>query len=274
MELAETEFLRFTFILIYLGWYNPYPNSNICPNKQIFKTKFGSVLKQTAVSAGLLIGEYSSSNIVDFISVSLGTKAFAQHITLGNISLINFAFSSGFLSTNAILIGNNAGKNSSLNVKKIIKISSITSILTFIPILILICIFPLEIVRFFAESEDVWKSDDMTQLVYISCISNFFNFQQANVQGFLRGLGIINLTFAVTFICYCLGLPCFCYLFAFYLNWKLKGIWFSMLCINFIVLIFNLIILWSIDIEKICKDFKDEDDDDCVKDKDCLIQNN
>ena len=256
-----TELLRFLCVFIFSGCCNPYPKSNICPSKEIFNSKFCSVLKLTALSAGLFVGESGGYNIVEFITARMGETIFAQHVTLVNMTLITFSFSGGFLNTNAILVGNYAGRNSPSNVRKIIKISTIISLLVFIPILISIAIFPIQLLKFFSESDDVWGSNGMTQLVYISCINNFFDFQQSNIQGFLRGLGIMNMMFFVTFISYCLVLPGLCYLFAIYLNWKLKGIWLSMLFINFMVFLFNLIILSMSNIEKLCEDYEDEDDE-------------
>ena len=258
-----TELLRFLCVFIFSGCCNPYPKSNICPSKEIFNSKFCNILKLTAVSAGLFLAESGGYNIVQFITARMGETIFAQHVTLLTITYITYSFSGGFLNTNAILVGNYAGRNSPLNVRKIIKISSIISLLVFIPILISIAIFPTQLLKFFAESDDVWGSIGMTQLVYISCINNFFDFQQANIQGFLRGLGIMNTMLFVTFVCYCLLLPGLCYYFGIYLDYKLKGIWLSMLFINFIVFLFNLIILSTINIEKICKDYENEN---CIDD--------
>ena len=269
-----TELLRFLCVFIFSGCCNPYPKSNICPSKEIFNSKFCSILKLSAISAGLFLGESGGYSIVEFITARMGDTILAQHITLVNITLITFAFSTGFLNTNAILVGNYAGRNSPINVKRIIKISTITSLLVFIPILITIAIFPTQLLKFFAESDDVWGSNGMTQLIYISCINNFFDFQQSNIQGFLRGLGIINMMFLLTFVSYCLLLPGLCYLFAFYLNWKLKGIWLSMLFINFIVFLFNLIILCRSNIEKLCEDYEEEDEfDESIDEKENLPNN-
>ena len=263
-----TEFLRFMIVFIYAKWFNPYPKSNICPSKEIFNSKFSNVLKLSTFSAGLFIGESGGYNLVEFITARMGTTIFAQHVTLVNITYLTFSFSSGFLGTNGILIGNYAGMNSPINVKKIIKISTILSLVVFIPIMILISIFATQVLFFFSESPEIWKIDGMAELVYLSCINNFFDFQQGNIQGMLRGLGIINLTFYATFISYFLVLPFLCYMIAIYWDLKLKGVWISLLIINIMVFIFNLIILSRIDINKICEEYEDEDDEEEEEDED------
>jgi len=212
----------------------------------------------TAASAALFFGESAGYNIVEFMTARLGITPFAQHIDLVNITMITFAFSSGFLNTNAILIGQYSGQNSPINVRKIMKISFIASLITFIPVLIIIAIFPLEFLEFFAENDDVWNSNGMTTLVYILCICNFFDFQQSNLQGYLRGLGILNITFVVCFANYCFLLPLMCWLTAFVFDWKLKGVWISQLIVNFIVFVIYIVIIAKSDIEKLCEDYEEE----------------
>ena len=261
-----TETVRFIFIAIWANCCNPYPKSNICLDKRVFN-KFGSVFKQSLSSAALFVGESAGYNIVEYITARLGVTSFAQHITLINITMISFALAGGFMNTNAILIGNYAAQNSPSNVKKIIKISFIISLVIFIPIFIIISIFPATFLKFFSESEEIWNSNEIYEIVYIMCISNFFDFQQQNIQGFLRGLGILNITFIVSFISYCIILPGLSYTFGHYLDMKLKGIWLSMLGVNCIVLIFNYIILQTSNIDKLCEDFEDEDAIEELKDE-------
>lgn len=254
-----TEFIRFSYIFMYSNCCNPYPKSNVCFNRDVFK-KFWIIVKQAIASAALYFGENAGYNIVDFMSATFGPITLAQHIALMNITMITFAFSGGFMKTNAILTGLYAGKNSPSNVIKIIKISLLTSVGVTVPILIIIAIFPLEFLKFFSRSKDVWNSDGMRQIVYIMCISNFFDFQQYNIQGYLRGLGIFNITFFVSFISYCFVLPLLCYFFAIYLNFRLYGIFSSMILVNLVVFVINLTILVRSDIVKLCEDYEDKNE--------------
>jgi len=253
-----TEMLRFSYIFFYASCFNPYPKSHVCPNKDTFKN-FGRVLKLTAASAALFFGESAGYNIVEFITARLGVTPFGQHIALMNITMITFAFALGFLNTNAILIGNYAAQNSPKNVKKIIKISFYASLVAFIPILIMIATFSTSFLRFFAESDDIWNSDGMATIVYIMCIGNFFDFQQSNIQGYLRGLGVLNTTFIVSFSSYCVVLPVLCYTLAHSFDLGLKGVWISMLIVNIAVFVMNGLILAKCDIDKLCENYEDED---------------
>ncbi len=172
--------------------------------------------------------------------------------------MISFALSAGLINTNAILVGNYAAQNSPYNVRKLIRISSYVSLIVFIPIFGLVAAFPLPILEFFAESEDIWNSSGMVQLVYIMCLCNFFDFQQSNIQGYLRGLGILNSTFVVSFVSYCICLPFLSYFLSESLNWKLKGIWISMLVTNVTVLIVNYLLLRYSNIDKLCEEYEEE----------------
>ena len=256
-----TEFLRLFIIVIFAGCCNPFPQSNICFDMNIFKN-FWKVLKLAVVSAALFFGESASMNILEFISARLGTLAFAQHIALMNITQIAFALNAAFINSNSILVGHYAGKNSPENVKKIMKISFITCLIVFLPFSIIKTIFPSIFLFFFNESDDVWKSEGIIVLVYIMNISNLFDFAQACLQGYLRGLEILNITFITSFVSYCLILPLLCYFLAFYLQWNLKGIWISLLITNLLVTLVNCWILFSFDLKEICDKLELDDSKD------------
>ena len=116
------EFLRCAFLCIYALWFNPYPDSHIFFDMNVFNNFWKTTI--ITIKFGLIeFIENIGITILNLLSARLSLIVVGLNRSLANISHISRGTSFGICETNTILVGYYVGKNDPKNVKRVLNMS-------------------------------------------------------------------------------------------------------------------------------------------------------
>ena len=116
------EFLRCEILFIYASGFNPYPDSHIFFDKNVFNNFW----KITIITLKFGLIEFTENigvTILNLLSGRLSPIVLGINRSLVNISHISRGISFGIYETNTILVGYYVGKNDPKNVKRVLNMS-------------------------------------------------------------------------------------------------------------------------------------------------------
>jgi len=160
-------------------------------SKHLYSSNFCGFAKNLTLSMLIFLSDCASTSVSNVISSTLGKIPYAKYIVILNISQFFYSIDYGFINTSCIMIGNLIGSNSPESIKILVNRLIFLSIVSSIPYILLINIFPDHFIYFFSESDNIYLSEDMYTLLKILSLGTFADIFQSNLQGVLRGLGII-----------------------------------------------------------------------------------
>jgi putative MATE family efflux protein len=255
-----TEIAKLAYIVWWCEYKNPYTESNFFITKEALnKESLIELFKASIFSMLTVYAEYCGYSLSNIFAARLNELSYAKYIVLSYIFGITYSLAYATLNTTSIMIGNYLGQNSPDNIEKSKFFISGTAYLIQVPMLLFFTIFHKSIVKFFCANPEVSESSDMGTLFLMCCFYELFDLSQAFLQGYLRGLGILNMTTYLTFINFLVFMPCCAYFFAFVLEWDLVGVFFSeILSYLSLTLVFLYVLKYKVDIGKICYDYHNE----------------
>ena len=250
-----SEFIKLSMIILYFATSNPYPASNFCIDSRVHENIF-SVLKISLMSAMFYYSEIIGWSISNIFATNLGEVQYAKFIALENVFLLNAILSYGFLNTVSIIVGKYVGQNQPLKIRKAIKCLYFMGIILEVPVILLFYFFPYSFLKFFAENDLVYKSDDVPLLVSILILVAVLDLSQNILQGVLRGLNLIKQITLISILIFFVLLPTLCYISIKWLEYGLISIWISMTICMFLLNISLIYYINLVDIEAICNEYE------------------
>jgi MATE family multidrug resistance protein len=252
-----TEASKLIYLLYWCQFKNPYPDSNFWIDKDCFDwDSMKSLLKASLFSMITVYAEYCGYSFSNIFAARLDELSYAKYIVLSYIFGITYSLAYATLNTTSIMVGNYVGQNSPENIEKSKYYIPGTAYLIQAPMLLIFLIFHKWIVEFFCANTEVNSSPDISMLFMMCCFYELFDLSQCLLQGYLRGLGILNQTTIYTFINFLVFLPLNCYIFVYVLEWGLPGIFFSeLLAYSGLTFVFLYVLKNKVDIHKICHDY-------------------
>ena len=258
-----TETIKLLTMIIYFTTINPYSESNFFFNKETF-INFWKIVKISTISAFIFFSEYIGYSISSIFAAKLGDLAYAKHLNLSCINSLNYMINYGFLNSTSIIIGNYVGQNSPTNIKKSIKYLIIIAFLIEIPLISIFIFFQKRFIIFFSENYLV-SNADMNDLIILMSIYGALDLFQAILQGILRGLGLIKTVSFYSITLFLVVQPSLYYMFIYWANLELEGLWAALvICLIVLNSIYLALLLFRVDINKICRDFKNNLNKDIV----------
>jgi MATE family multidrug resistance protein len=254
---AITECAKLGYIIWWCKYKNPYKESNFFITSEAFDIDSMSQLFKSSIFSMLTVyAEYCGYSLSNIFAARLNELSYAKYIVISYIFGITYSLAYATLNTTSIMLGNYLGQNSPENIEKSKYYIPFTAYMLQIPMLLFFIIFHRAILKFFCANPEVSESPNISTLFLMCCFYELFDLSQAFLQGYLRGLGILNLTTYVTFINFLIFLPCCAFFFAFILGWELVGIYFSeILAYLALTIVFIYFLKYKVDIVKICKDY-------------------
>ncbi|MCD0490029.1 MATE family efflux transporter [Pedobacter sp. MC2016-14] len=170
--------------------------------------------------------EISAFSGAAVLAGTIGTAQQAAHQIAINLASTTYMLGSGIASAATIKTGNNLGKSNFTDLRRS-AIASYHVILAFMSITALIFIL-LNSILPFIYTEDQVVIQIATQLLIIAGFFQLFDGTQVVGLGVLRGIGDVNVPTLITFLSYwIIGIP-LGYLFGFYFNLGVNGIWYGL----------------------------------------------
>lgn len=170
--------------------------------------------------------EISAFSGAAVLAGTIGTAQQAAHQIAINLASTTYMLGSGIASAATIKTGNNLGKSNFIDLRRS-AIASYHVILAFMSITALIFIL-LNSILPFIYTEDQVVIQIAAQLLIIAGFFQLFDGTQVVGLGVLRGIGDVNVPTIITFLSYwIIGIP-LGYLFGFYFNLGVNGIWYGL----------------------------------------------
>ena len=223
-------------------------------SKSLYCNNFWGLFKALFLSMVIFFADCAAGSISNGVSSTLGKIPYGKYIVMVNIAQLFYSVDYGFINSSCILVGNLIGNNSPELLVVLIRRLVFLSLVSAVPFIIIINLVPHAFVFFFSESEEIYLDIEMITLIIILSIGAVADIFQSNLQGILRGLGIMMPTIYSGLCSFFVFLPFLALFLTKYYNLGVKGVLIADLCSYFL----NGIVLFSILIKTDYKDCCEE----------------
>lgn len=250
IAMALTQGLNLIAVLIYAVYLNPYPESWILFTSESFIPKnVFNYLKKAVPAALMFAADYIGFEILTFMSSFLGSIQMAGNICLFNYITLIFMLQIGMSMAASTLVGNSIGaKNKELA-------TAYANCSACIGVCIMVVTTSLTL--YFRDSiPQLYTNEPQVQKVFYDLLGIYVLFSipdsyEVIVHGVIKGLGKQNIA---SIICLIVLYPfniTLGYTLAFYLDFGVKGLWYSQLTSVLLLAISYAYIYSHVDLDEV-----------------------